>query len=360
MIKILILTPFLSLSGGVSDYVKLLTKELNGKNFQIKYLEVGKTGIFKKDIFYPLLIFIQFLRLNRFLKSYKPDIVHLNPSLAYGAIFRDFIFLKRINKQGCSILLFIHGWKENISKKFDNIFFKIYFRKRFDTANAIVVLANQFKKKLVKLGINENKIYVSSTMIDTKKYNINNKIFLKPYMFLICTNMIKEKGIFELIEAAPMVLKKYKDSKFIFMGDGKDLKKLKRKTKKMGLEKNIVFTGYLNGKEKIDFFKKSHIFVLPSYTEGFPIVALEAMACGLPLIITSVGGIADFIIDSKHGFLLKTMPPSSNEIAEKIIQLLEHPDLIKKISEYNMIEAKEKYDVKLVSKQIASIYNNIK
>jgi glycosyltransferase involved in cell wall biosynthesis len=196
-------------------------------------------------------------------------------------------------------------------------------------------------------------------MIDTKKYNIINKKFLEPYNILICSNMIKEKGIFELLDAVPIVIEKLKNSKFVFIGDGKDLKKLKEKTKKMGIEENIVFTGYINGLEKINFFKKAHIFVLPSYSEGFPTVALEAMASGLPLIITPVGGIADFVKDLKHGFLLKTMPPSSKEIAEKIIKLLENPNLVNKISDFNIIESKEKYDVKLVSQKIVNIYDNL-
>jgi glycosyltransferase involved in cell wall biosynthesis len=359
MTKILILTPNLKLPGGVSNYIKLLGKELDGKKFEIKYLFVGKTGVFFKDFFYPLLILTQFLKLKKILKNFKPDIVHLNPSLRYAAIFRDFIFLKTINKKDCAILLFIPGWQETISNTFKNIYFKKFFKRKFELADAILVLANQFKNKLVNLGINADKIYVSSTMVESEKYLPENKFFSNPYKVLFCANMKKEKGPYELLTAVPLVIEKYKDTSFIFVGDGKELEKLKRKTKEMGIEKNVIFNGYKTGNEKIEFFKKAHIFVFPSHSEGFPTVVLEAMAAGLSLVVTPVGGLVDAIKDGKQGFILNTKTPSSKEIGEKIIQLIENPYLMEKMSKNNITEAKEKYDVKKICNIIVNIYDNI-
>jgi len=360
MIKLLILTPSLKLSGGVSNYITLLINELNKEKIQITHLSVGQTGLPSKDIFYPLLILIQLIKLKRTLKKLQPEIVHINPSLTYAAIIRDFLFLKITKKQGYPVLFFIHGWQKKISKKFENKICKNYFKKRFEISDMIVVLANEFKKELIDLGIDGEKIYVLSTMVESEKYfQEKNKFFSNPYKVLFCGNMKKEKGPYELLNAVPLVLEKYCDTSFIFVGDGKELEKLKRKTKEMGIEKNVIFKGYKTGNEKIELFRKSHIFAFPSHSEGFPTVVIEAMAAGLPLIITPVGGLIDAIEDGKQGLIISTKIPDSKEIAEKILYLIENPHLMKKMSENNLRESKEKYDIKIVTKKIIDIYGEI-
>ena len=105
MIKLLILTPNLSLPGGVNNFIKLLGEELKKEKFEIHYFPVGKTGLLFKDIFYPVLMFIKVIQLKKILISFKPDIVHINPSLASTAIFRDFLFLKIVKKEGLDKLI---------------------------------------------------------------------------------------------------------------------------------------------------------------------------------------------------------------------------------------------------------------
>ena len=155
------------------------------------------------------------------------------------------------------------------------------------------------------------------------------------------------------------MLRKFQNSKFIFVGNGKDLVKLKQKTKKMNLEKNVVFAGYKIGEEKNEIFKNAHIFAFPSYTEGFPTVILEAMAAGAALIFTPVGGLVDALVDGKNGYVVKSMPPNPEEISEKMIQLIKNKKVMKKMSENNLAEVKDKYDAEVVSKQIGEIYQGI-
>ncbi len=359
MTKILIFSSNFERKGGVTAYTKLLYQYLEKEKYEIKLFFIGKSGLLRKDIFYPFLILIQLIKLKKILKDFRPEIVHLNPSLSYTAIIRDFLFLEILKKEGYPVLFFIHGWRENISEKFQYRFFKNFFKKRLERADAIVVLANQFKEKLLDLGINSDKIYVLSTMVETAQYLHLNKNFSQPYIILFCAHMVREKGPYDLLNAAPLIIKKYPEISFIFVGDGKELKKLKAKSRDMGVEKNLHFLGYKTGNDKIKIFKQAHIFVFPSRSEGFPTVILEAMAAGLPLITTSVGGLADAIKDGKHGFIIDENMPRPKDIAEKIIYLVENPNLMKIMSENNMNEAKEKYDVKIVSMKIIEIYNNL-
>jgi glycosyltransferase involved in cell wall biosynthesis len=359
MARLLILGPSLKLYGGVSNYIRLLDKQIDKEKFEIKYLVIGKSESFWKNVFYPLLILIQFVKLKKILKDFRPELIHLNPSLNTIAIFRDFLFLKSIKKEGFPVLLFIHGWQENIGKKFHSIFWKHYFRTRLEMANAIVILANKFKKDLVELGINANKIYVSSTMVESEKFTSLYRTFDPPYTLLFCSRIEKSKGVFQLLDASPKILNLFPRSTFIFIGGGKDLKKLKKKSKELGIENRVLFTGYISEEKKKMIFKTSHLFIFPSYHgEGFPTVILEAMAAGMPIITTPIAGLADAIENSREGLLLNNIP-SAIEIDNKIIQLLEAPGKMQKMSEYNISKIKEKYDVEIVSKKIFDIYDDL-
>lgn len=359
MKKILILAPFPHLSGGVNNYISLLIKNLNEEKFEATLLYTGKTGVFWKDICYPFLVMFQSHKLKKKIKEFNPDVIHLNPSLTFISIIRDFIFLKIAFKNSVPTLLFVGGWRKSISKKFKSVIFLRYFKKNFERATLIVVLAKEFKEELIKLGIKSEKICITSTMVESDIYLPKNKTFDQPYTILYCGSMVKYKGPFELLDAIPQVLEHEKNLSFVFMGEGPELENLKCKIKNMGIEKYVSFTGYKSGEEKYNIFKSSHIFVLPSYTEGFPNVVLEALAAGLPIIATPVGGLKDAIQNEKNGFLIESNPPYSRDISSMILKLIKDPSMMVRMSEFNIKEAKEKYDVKVVCKQVERIYDRV-
>jgi glycosyltransferase involved in cell wall biosynthesis len=358
-IRILLCSASLERKGGVTNYVRLLLDNYPNDKYVIKHFVQGYNSEFM-NIFYPIIFLIQLSKFKEKLKKFNPDIIHFNPSLAWVAIIRDYIFMRYAKKNGFSVLFCVGGWEKSISEHFhtENAFSR-FFYKIFMMPDRILVLASSFKKELIELGIDPNKILVITMMVESKKFEPKNKMFDPPYTLLFCSRIEKLKGIYQLLDSFQLILRKYPETKLIYVGQGSKLKNLNKKIYHMQLDRNVKCVGYKSGVEKIDYFHNSDMLILPSFTEGFPNIFCEAMAAGLPFIGTHVGGLVDAFEDGKQGLVIKSMPPTSEEISEKIFELMDNQKLMEKISENNLREAKDKYDVKIVIAKLDNIYQDM-
>jgi glycosyltransferase involved in cell wall biosynthesis len=356
--KVLILGPPLNTIGGIQNYLKIFIYKLKKEEYNVHYFSQSFKP--KNGLLFYFYFFIQYIKFIIKIRTIKPDIIQFNPSLIWASIIRDFLFLN-ISKMNYSLtIFFIRGWRWQFFNRIKkNPLLRKLFISNLKKVDKILVLSKDFKQALVELGIDETTIHITSTMVESHLFLPENKAFYKPYKVLYCGHMVKLKGPYELLDAVPKVLEHETNLSFVFMGDGPELENLKSKTKEMGIEKYVSFTGYKSGEEKYDIFKSSHIFVLPSYTEGFPNVVLEAMAAGLPIIATPVGGLKYAIRNGKNGFLIESNPPNPDDISSMTLKLLNDPNMMRQMSEFNIKEAENKYDVKVVTKEIEKIYLEI-
>jgi glycosyltransferase involved in cell wall biosynthesis len=116
----------------------------------------------------------------------------------------------------------------------------------------------------------------------------------------------------------------------------------------------VVFPGYVTGAAKRELYENSHLFVFPSHREAFPIVLLEALAVGLPLVTTRVGAIEEFVRDSEHGVLLSD--GSSAEIERGVLSLLSDPQRLAEIGHDNREYARQRFDSPHVARMLEEIY----
>lgn len=348
--KVIINTPDINLEGGVANHFLGLKSNFT-ENIFYNYIGGKSQGRF--FLYQQLLDYLTFIKK---LISIKPDIVHLNPSLNNKAILRDAVFLILSKFLRCKVIVFWHGWDKNCEITIQNKYRKL-FLSIFGKANASIVLAQDFSDALKRWGFTHI-IYLETTKVDEellKDFNIKLKNYTR-ICILFLARIVKEKGIYETLEAYRLLKNKYPDIELIYAGDGEDLDKLKSVTKFQNI-KDVTFSGYLTGIDKTNIFKVSNIYIMPTYTEGMPTSVLEAMAFGLPIITRPVGGIKDFFENGKMGFITESKDP--NKYAELIDKLINNIEKCTEIGEYNHNYAKKHFYASVVARRLENIYLEI-
>lgn len=165
--------------------------------------------------------------------------------------------------------------------------------------------------------------------------------------FLLIARLLKEKGIWEFIEAAKMVKKVYPNASFAIVGptdpspSGISLEKIEEYVKQG------IISYHANADDVRPFFKKANIYVLPSYREGTPRTVLEAMSMGRPIITTDSPGCRETVIDSYNGFLIPAKNASA--LAASMKKFIQAPDLIFQMGAASREVAEKKYNVHKVN-----------
>jgi glycosyltransferase involved in cell wall biosynthesis len=161
------------------------------------------------------------------------------------------------------------------------------------------------------------------------------------------------KGAQYLLGAMSIVHRELPEAKLILVGDGEEREHLETLTDNLGIRECVEFAGRVPHERVQDYMNQAEVFVLSSLSEGFPVTILEAMACGLPVVATRVGGVPDIIEDGTNGYLVDAM--NQEQIAEALLKLLQNDQLRKEISNNNRKEA-ERYRWNTVAATLEGIY----
>jgi glycosyltransferase involved in cell wall biosynthesis len=130
------------------------------------------------------------------------------------------------------------------------------------------------------------------------------------------------KGFDEVMEAMPTLLQRHPDLAYMICGDGSDRARLEDKARTLGIKDRVVFTGYVDEAEKIDHYRLADCFLLAGWGEGFGIVLIEAMACGIPAIGSSLDASCEAVGDGRLGIVVdpKDQPDLIAGIERALVQ----------------------------------------
>ena len=168
-------------------------------------------------------------------------------------------------------------------------------------------------------------------------------------------NLREMKGHLDVIDAIPTIIQQYPNTKFFFAGEDVSNGEIERYAKIKGVDKYIIFAGYCdNIPEILSIFD---IFILPSLWEGLPTSIIEAMAIGLTIIASNVGGIPELINSGENGILIE--PRSPQQLASTILYLLKNKDVAKLMGERNIGRARQNHDIESKARDFENTYINL-
>ena len=327
------------------DFSSKLKMELNEMGAQTHsiYLKRSSTNLFKE-----LRCFISIFSA---VKSISPDVLfcYTIKPVIYGSLVARFF---GINKS-CSLITGLgHSFVSTSFKgKVLNRIVKNLYRFALLKNYAILFQNNddlELFSDLKILNDNQKVDVVNGSGVDIHFYT--PAPLPETPVFLLIARLIKEKGIFEFIEAANRLAKKYPEAKFNIVGDFDDQPtSLNQKDlDKIVISSNIIF--YSAVSDVRENIANSNVFVLPSYREGTPRSVLEAMSMGRPIITTNVPGCRQTVISEYNGFLVD---PYDSVLLEKAMEkLINNSNLRTLMGKRSREIAIEKYDVDKVNKSM--------
>ncbi len=131
------------------------------------------------------------------------------------------------------------------------------------------------------------------------------------------------KGFDKVLELLPTLTRDVPNISYLIAGDGPDRQRLEAKTKSLGMDERVVFAGLISETEKADHYRLADAYVMPSRAEGFGIVFIEAMACGVPVVASNVDGSREAVRGGELGILVN--PDNPEEVKAGILEALNRP-----------------------------------
>jgi len=220
----------------------------------------------------------------------------------------------------------------------------------FRRSNRIIAESTDIKNRSMsyfKVPINIDIVPLAYDEIQFKSITRDVLDLKKNTKYLISGGrMVKRKDFRTIIQA--MTLLRHLDIELLLFGDGSEKEFLMRLAIELCVDKRVSFLGYLSEEEKFQYLDLSDIYILSSLHEGFGIVLQEAMQVGLPIISTNNGGQVDFVIDGVNGYLINV--GDHDKLAQHVVFMLKNEDVMKKISEANLLKIKDFSSKNIVQK----------
>lgn len=223
------------------------------------------------------------------------------------------------------------------------------------TAHTIAISNHNLNLLIKNYNYPKDKITLVHNGIDLSSYsNFVKDIHNKAVVTTIAT-LHPRKGIKYLIQAVPDILKNEPNVKFFIVGNGDELPNLKDLAKNLNIESNITFWGWVRDIKSI--LKTTDIYVQPSVREAFGLSVLEAMACKIPVVASSVGGLSEIIEDQTSGIFVP--PENSKALSDTILRLLKDEETRKRIANNGNKRVTEHFSAQKMARETEKVYDKV-
>jgi len=169
--------------------------------------------------------------------------------------------------------------------------------------------------------------------------------------------LVREKGVHLLLEAAPRILAQVPRLKFVVAGRGPALESLQSQVRRLGLEQQVHFAGYVDDATRNGLYKAAAVAVFPSVYEPFGIVALEAMAAKVPVVVADTGGLTEIVVHGVDG--LKSYTGHAASLADQVLAVLGDAGLAQRLAENAYRKVVSGFSWQEIARQTRNIYQEV-
>ncbi|MBU3978979.1 glycosyltransferase [Patescibacteria group bacterium] len=323
---------------------------------KLKQLRYSPAFLYRKKIYHTI-------------TEFRPDIIHLETPNTIASEALDAAL-----KFNIPLIATCHIMPENISgtlpflpSKMGKMIGNLYMKQAIKVYNkvSLVTAPTPIGTAILQAYNITSPTMPLSNGIDLKAFRIPSKEeqekFLKKYnfpldpMILYIGRLDKEKKVNILIEALQYI-KKSQPFHVVIEGKGQQMENLENSIQKLGLQNKVSFIGYIAEEELCALYSLAAIFVMPSTAELQSLVTMEAMALGLPVIGAKAGALPYLIKPDENGFLFE--PDDPIDLAQKLQQLLENPDLRQRMGKKSLELIKE-HDINNIIEKMEGLYAKI-
>ncbi len=252
---------------------------------------------------------------------FKPQLVYFTPMPTGFGFYRDAFYVFILKRFNVKVILHLHG--KGVRKN-NNTYIKRTIYKYFFHNIYVVCLSEILTKDIADVYKGRPIIIQNGVLKHPFRRSITSTHSNDVPQILYLSNYTVNKGIFELIKALGILKNKGYDFRARFVGAPFDVtvEWLKQVISEQNLNGNVEVIGPLTGNDKYLEFQKADLFVYPTYNDAFPLVILEAMQFGLPVITTYEGGIPDMVIHNETALLVESQ--NLEKLVDKIAYLLDN------------------------------------
>lgn len=334
--------------GGKHDLVE--EKWGNIGIYRPSFFMIPRLTIYLNGFFYFISVYI-FLRRKKELNDF--DILHVH--FAYPAGFAGVLLGKILKRR---IVLSVRGTDINDFPR--NLLLRILIRYTLKNVEEIIAVGNALKEKVSNLGIDTHKITVIPNGVNLNIFKSISKktardrlgIDIDSKVILNVGNLVKVKGVEYLLKAFKEIYYSNSICKpvLIIIGTGPLYNTIKKIICDFGISDNVILKRYVTHEEIPLWINSSDVFCLTSLNEGRPNVLYEAIACGIPVVATNVGGVSEIIVSSDLGELVP--PRNVIEIKNALERVLNKAWDNQSIRKYALSHSMAKY-----SEEVVKVYH---
>jgi glycosyltransferase involved in cell wall biosynthesis len=294
--------------------------------------------------------------IRNFVKENRIDLIH-----SHG--YKANVYAQAV-KHGIAIrtLATCHPWTETTYSLRSRVYTRVdkFLLSRFDR---VVAISEEVKAEILQAKVPRHKVTVIPNGIDLERFNasaekqkIRAELGLPAEGIIVGTigRLVPEKGQHLLIEAAARLAKNFSNVFYLIVGDGPLRQELQACARNAGLENRVILFGVSDQIPQL--LNLMEVFVLPSLSEGLPMVILEAMAAGKPIIATNVGAIPQVLRDHESGLIIE---PNANELADAISYLLNHPPIARGFGEKALDHVRDEYSSQKMTREYVAVFDTL-